>query len=82
MTKLKTVKLGRKGQLVIPKEIREALGLKEGDRLLVGLEGGRVILTAPEEYARRSRGALRGTFGTKEAIQAYLQAERDSWKMS
>lgn len=79
MTKMKMVKLGRKGQLVIPKEIREALGLKEGDRLLVGVEGGRVVLTAPGEYARRTRGALRGIWGGKEEIQRYLEGERASW---
>jgi len=62
---VKTVKLRRKGQVVIPKEIREALGLKEGDRLLVGVEGERVILTAPGEYARRTRGAC-GAFSSSK----------------
>lgn len=64
----------------MPKEIREALGLKEGDRLLVGVEGGRVVLTAPEEYARRTRGALHGTWGGREAIQAHLERERAAWE--
>lgn len=79
MTKVKMVKLGRKGQVVIPKEIREVLGLKEGDRLLVGLEGNRVVLTAPGEYAKRTRGALRGLWGGKDEVEKYLEEERASW---
>ncbi len=80
MTKVKKVKLGRKGQVVIPKEVREALGLREGDMLLVGVEGGRVVLVPPEEYARRTRGALRGVWGGKEEISAHIRKEREAWE--
>lgn len=80
MTKVKKVKLGKKGQVVIPKEVREALGLREGDMLLVGVEGGRVILAPPEEYARRTKGALRGIWGSKEEISIHIQKERDAWE--
>ncbi|NOX63087.1 MAG: AbrB/MazE/SpoVT family DNA-binding domain-containing protein [Chloroflexi bacterium] len=38
------VTLSSKGQLVIPKPIREALGLQSGVRLEVRLEKGRIIL--------------------------------------
>ncbi|MEN3010392.1 MAG: AbrB/MazE/SpoVT family DNA-binding domain-containing protein [Candidatus Bipolaricaulaceae bacterium] len=79
MTKVRKVRLGKKGQLVIPKEIREALGLKEGDALVLALEGRRMVLTAPEEYARSTRGALHGTWGPKEAIAAHLREEREAW---
>ena len=51
MTIAKTVRLGRKGQMVLPKEVRDFLGLKEGDRLIVTVEGEHVILSAPERYA-------------------------------
>ncbi len=37
MTINKPVRLSKKGQFVIPKEMREALGVKEGDELLVTL---------------------------------------------
>ena len=37
-------KLTDKGQLVIPKPIRDALRLGPGSELLVTLEGGRVVL--------------------------------------
>jgi len=38
------VKISSKGQVVIPKEVREKLGLRAGDYLLVELEGDEVKL--------------------------------------
>jgi len=39
-----TVKLSSKGQLVIPKPIREALGLEKGTRFRVDVAEGKIIL--------------------------------------
>jgi AbrB family looped-hinge helix DNA binding protein len=81
MSITKSVRLSRKGQFVIPKEIREALGVKEGDELLVTLEGKRVILSRPEQHARATRGILKGTWGkTKQEVESYLEKERQSWR--
>jgi len=33
-----------KGQVTIPKEIREALGLREGDRIVFAVEGERAFI--------------------------------------
>ena len=41
---MEEAKLSSKGQIVIPKYIRDALGLKEGSVVLLTLEGGRVIV--------------------------------------
>jgi AbrB family looped-hinge helix DNA binding protein len=67
--------------MVLPKEIRDALGLQEGD-LLLALQGeGEVLLVTPERYAALTRGLLRGTWGkTRQQVDVYLQEERDSWK--
>ncbi|MDA2927984.1 AbrB/MazE/SpoVT family DNA-binding domain-containing protein [Acidobacteria bacterium AH-259-G07] len=73
--------MSKKGQLVIPKEMREALGFQEGDQLLVTLDGERVILERPEQYARATRGMLKGTWGTtKEEVKRYLEKERRTWE--
>jgi AbrB family looped-hinge helix DNA binding protein len=41
-----TTTLGEKGQVVIPAEAREAMGLKKGDKLLVfGMEHGLLSLS-------------------------------------
>lgn len=42
--KIQLAKLGTKGQLVIPNELREALKLEPGDAVTVQLEGARLIL--------------------------------------
>lgn len=41
-----TTKLSSKGQVVIPEEIRDSLGLSEGDQFIVIGEGDAVILKA------------------------------------
>ncbi|AFV75409.1 looped-hinge helix DNA binding domain, AbrB family [Thermus oshimai JL-2] len=36
--------LSQRGQITLPKEVREKLGLKAGDVLLLRVEGGKIIL--------------------------------------
>ena len=44
MARFATTKLSSKGQIVIPEEIRETLGLKEGTQFVVIGQGDTVIL--------------------------------------
>lgn len=80
MAIIKTVKLSSKSQIVIPREIRERLGAQPGDKLVLLLRNHEAVLLTPAEYARQTRGLLKGTWGdTKEKVDAYLQGERDAW---
>ncbi len=45
-----TVKIGAKGQIVIPKEVREMFSVKEGDSLLLLADKGQGIAIQPFEY--------------------------------
>lgn len=54
-----TVTVSPKFQVVIPREIREALGLRGGRRLMVFRHGRRIEMV-PLVPARELRGALRG----------------------
>jgi len=47
------VRLGKQGRLVIPAELRRALGLRPGDRLIARREGDKIVLEKKEEILRR-----------------------------
>lgn len=49
--KIKSVKISEKGQIAIPLDIREELGLKKGDELLIVQEGNKMLLEKPEKKA-------------------------------
>jgi len=67
--------LSSKNQIVIPREAREALDLKPGDKLLVLVRGGNVlVLQKPKSYRAALRGLGRGVYP-----KDYLRKERDSW---
>lgn len=56
-----TSSLSSKGQVTIPKEIREAMGLKPGDRIAYQLQNGAVMLTRVEPFDAAFHVALSGT---------------------
>ena len=49
-----TVKVTRKYQITIPKKIREELGIKVGDELIVRTDGSRIILEPLIERKKNS----------------------------
>ena len=57
---METATLSTKYQLVIPRRIRERMGLVPGTRLTV-LEKGGVLYLVPERPMRSRRGIARGT---------------------
>jgi len=48
-----TTKVSRNGQVVIPKEIRERLGLQPGDSLIAAEVDGRIVLSPARREALR-----------------------------
>jgi AbrB family looped-hinge helix DNA binding protein len=68
-------KLSAKNQIVIPREAREALQLKPGDKLLVVVRGERVIvLQRPQSFHSAIRGLGKGLYP-----KGYLKKERSDW---
>jgi AbrB family looped-hinge helix DNA binding protein len=69
------VTLSSKNQIVIPREAREALGVKAGDQLLVVVRGEKVIvLEKPKSFHKAIRGLGAGIYSA-----GYLAKERKSW---
>ena len=53
-----TAAVGEKGQIVLPKQIREMFGIKSGDRLLILADEERGIAIPPKEKADTVFGRL------------------------
>lgn len=70
------VKVTRKGQITIPKDMREVLGIKEGDFLRISLEKGRIIVS---KLGVPSPGEPVGLEEYKRII-AELERERANWR--
>jgi antitoxin PrlF len=45
-----TAKLSSKGQVTVPKVVREALGLEEGDEILFHVDGSRAVLARTPDF--------------------------------
>ncbi|HEY4492819.1 MAG TPA: AbrB/MazE/SpoVT family DNA-binding domain-containing protein [Acidobacteriota bacterium] len=73
---MREVKLSSKNQIVIPREAREALQTKPGDKLLCIPRGNLVIVIAkPKKYSKALRGLARAVYA-----EEYLDKERNSWE--
>ena len=70
-----TVVMGKQGRLVVPAELRAALGLDAGDRLEASLDGKRLVLIRPKDAIEELRGLLDGIAPDRDLV-AELIAER------
>jgi len=71
--------ISSKGQITVPLEIRNRLGLKAGDRVEFVVENGRTTIRptgAPENPFLKYLGALPAFTNTKQ-INAWVRALRD-----
>lgn len=68
------VTVAERGQITLPKAVRDALGLSKGSVLKIELEGGRIVLRkSVDDAISRARGRFRldqGFASTDAAVQA------------
>jgi len=73
------VKVGPKYQIVIPKEVREKLGLRPGQKVLVEYRDGFAILVPrPRSFTKFLMGLGREVWEGVDA-EAYVREEREGW---
>ncbi len=71
-------KVSTKGQVVIPKELREALGIKPGDELLMVRSGDRIIvMKKPESFVEALRGLGKEVWEGVEPVDYVRDIRRD-----
>ncbi len=74
-TFIDSAKVMSKGQITIPKDIREILGVSNGDRVTFVVENGNVRLINSAVYAMQMLQAQM----TGEAVKAELTSRMQSW---
>ena len=50
---IKTVNVSEKGQIVIPKEIQNSLGIKKGDRLIIITKNKKILIQKAENIEKQ-----------------------------
>lgn len=78
-----TVKLSERNQMVLPKEAREALGVKPGGRVMVVIERQSVrLLPEPENWTEYIYGLGAEVWAALGGGERFLQEERAGWGSS
>jgi AbrB family looped-hinge helix DNA binding protein len=79
MTISKTVKVSKRYQIVVPAAAREKLNIQSGDRLIVDIQDGMLILLPePQDYAQHLAGLHKEIWEGVDA-QQYVDQERKAW---
>ncbi len=75
-----TVKVSQRYQIAVPTAARKRLKIKSGDRLLVDIQDGLLILMPePMDYTRQLAGLHREIW---DNAGNYVTSERDAWNDS
>jgi AbrB family looped-hinge helix DNA binding protein len=75
MADFSEVRLGPQGRIVIPAEMRRALGVEEGDTLVAWTESGRLVLETQASLLQRLQDHF-ATLAPDMSLSAELIAER------
>ncbi len=82
-TEAATYRLTKKGQVTIPKAVRDALRLKEGDAVVFEVENGRAIVRkvfSPEAYEAAVR-RMAGSVDTGGQMTDEIMDELRPWRV-
>jgi AbrB family looped-hinge helix DNA binding protein len=72
---MEKVKVTRKYQVTIPRKIREKVGIKVGDELIISNNGQTVTLEKPIDLE-----ALAGSWTHIESTAKFMEETRELWK--
>jgi AbrB family looped-hinge helix DNA binding protein len=78
----KSMPLNDNGRVVVPKEVREAMGVKPGDEIIFQVDGDEVRLTSRAALVKRLRGIFKANDNrdhTAELLEERRQEAARKW---
>jgi AbrB family looped-hinge helix DNA binding protein len=82
MAQPESVQVSKRYQITVPRVARERLNIQKGDRLLVDVqEGLLILLPQPKDYTTHLAGLHREVWVGLDT-DAYLREEREAWNAS
>lgn len=78
---VKTVKVSDKGQIAIPSEIREEVGIRKNEELLIIQEGDKILIEKPAARFKEIKDDFRDLLQHSESVAKRLwgSKEDDVW---
>lgn len=77
---IKMMKVGEKGQVVIPKELRDLLHINPHDEVIISLRKGKITITPkPKKYSEYMQGLGKELWKGLDATR-YVEGERETWE--
>jgi AbrB family looped-hinge helix DNA binding protein len=71
-----TVVVGKQGRVVLPAEVRAALGIQPGDRLHLHLSGRQLVVQRPADAVEQLRGLAGGVASSRSLVEELLDERR------
>jgi AbrB family looped-hinge helix DNA binding protein len=82
MSQAISVKVSSRYQIAMPQAARKRLNIQSGDRLLVDIQDGMIVLIpTPKNYASKLAGLHRELWQNLDS-SVYIREERDAWDNS
>jgi len=79
MTRYKNVKVQERYQIALPKDARQRLHIRVGDKLLIDIQDGLlIVLPQPKNFTTRLAGLHKDIWKNIDP-HTYLQEERNTW---
>lgn len=70
--KVKSIKVSDKGQIAIPRDIREEAGIKKGDELLLISDKGKIMLEKSERVSKELKKGFKDLLKHSEKVTKKL----------
>ncbi len=77
MTEIETATISEKGQLVIPKQIREKMKLKKGDKLILAFDENRLLVEKTSHTKKKIRDDFSDLIKASQSSTAFWDNDTD-----